>query len=82
MKRGVIGIIAFIILLSGCAGINAKRAVVPEVKPIVREDLDNLQIELIAQMEAFIEEVRQDNKNMKASIRKVVSDCICPTEMK
>lgn len=82
MRGEVVGLAVIGLLLSGCAGIKARPAMMEENRPIVRKDLDELQIDLIAQMEAFIEEVRDDNKNMRASIRRLVSDCLCPTEMK
>lgn len=72
-----------LILLVGCAPSRPRPTMLYEADPLVRKsNVDELQIELIAQMEAFIEEVRHDNKSMRASIRKTVSDCLCPSEMK
>lgn len=82
MRGEVIGLAVIGLLLSGCAGLKTRPALTEEMRPIVKKDLDELQIDLIVQMEAFIEEVRDDNKNMRASIRRLVSECLCPSEMK
>ncbi len=72
-----------LVVLGGCAASRPRPTMLYEADPIVRKsNIDEVQIELIAQMEACIEEARQDNKNMRAAIRKTVSDCICPSEMK
>lgn len=71
-----------ILLLSlvSCASFNRKTVV---SEPFAtKQDFEDMQNNMIKQMEATIELVHQDNKATRASVKKAVNECICPTEMK
>ena len=71
-----------ILLLSlvSCASFNRKPVV---TEPFAtKQDFDDMQNNMIKQMEATIELVHQDNKATRASVKKAVSECLCPAEMK
>lgn len=66
--------------LASCASFNRKTVV---SQPLVtKQDFEDMQNNLIKQMEATIELVHQDNKATRASVKKTVSECLCPAEMK
>lgn len=66
--------------LVSCASFNRK-PVVNELYA-TKQDFEDMQNNMIKQMEATIELVHQDNKATRASVKKAVSECICPNEMK
>ena len=71
-----------ILLLSlvSCASFNRKTVV---SQPLVtKQDFEDMQNNMIKQMEATIELVHQDNKTTRANVKKAVSECLCPAEMK
>lgn len=77
MRAGLVGIVLLSLVSGGCA---AKKPIVTDYAS--KADIVELQGEMIVQMEALLEEVRQDSRNTRASVKKVVSDCLCPSEMK
>ena len=66
--------------LASCASFNRK-TIVNEAYA-TKQDFEDMQNNMIKQMEATIELVHQDNKATRASVKKAVNECICPTEMK
>lgn len=71
--------ILFLSLVS-CASFNRKTIVSDPYA--TKQDFEDMQNNMIRQMEATIELVHQDNKATRASVKKTVNECICPTEMK
>jgi hypothetical protein len=47
-----------------------------------KSDLIDVQEEIIVQMEALIEEVKEINEKGYRKVAKVIDGCICPTDMK
>lgn len=66
--------------LVSCASFNRK-TVVNEAYA-TKQDFEDMQNNMIKQMEATIELVHQDNKSTRASVKRAVSECLCPSEMK
>ena len=75
-----IACICSILILSSCATLN-KKPVLP-ADYVTRQDFEDMQNNMIKQMEATIELVHQDNKATRGSVKKTVSDCLCPSWMK
>ena len=77
-----VSVVTFILLCT-CSCMSAvKKPVKPVFDYASKADIDNLQGEIFVQMDAFIEEVREQNQKMIARVKHTVESCLCPSEMK
>ena len=75
-----------VLIVIGCLGLvgcikNVKRSEFPN-DYASKNDIEVIRRELVAQIEAGVELMKEDSQRTRSVVKKVVGECLCPTDMK